>query len=50
MDMYLSKLAKYFPDELPGEASLAGWVDADMFVTGLRLAGRDLTRTGSSRT
>ena len=45
MDKYLKELAKYFPGELPGEASLAGWVDADMFVTGLRLAGRDLTRT-----
>ena len=45
MDLYLSELAKYFPDELPGEASLAGWIDADMFVTGLRLVGRDLTRS-----
>ena len=45
MDLYLAELAKYFPHELPGEASLAGWVDADMFVTGLRLAGRDLTRS-----
>ncbi len=45
MDLYLSELAKYYPHDLPGEASLAGWVDADMFVTGLRLAGRDLTRT-----
>ena len=45
LDLYLSKLAKYFPGELPGEASLAGWVDADLFVTGLRLAGRDLTRS-----
>jgi ABC-type branched-subunit amino acid transport system substrate-binding protein len=45
MDLYLKELAKYDPHELPGEASLAGWVDADMFVTGLRLVGRDLTRT-----
>jgi len=45
MDLYLKQLAKYFPKELPGEASLAGWVDADMFVTGMRLVGRDLTRT-----
>jgi len=43
--LYLAELAKYFPSELPGEASLAGWVDADMFVTGLRLVGRDLTRS-----
>jgi ABC-type branched-subunit amino acid transport system substrate-binding protein len=46
MDLYLRELAKYFPHELPGEASLAGWVNADLFVTGLRLAGRDLTRKG----
>ena len=45
MDLYLAELAKYFPRELPGEASLAGWVDADMFVTGLRLAGHDATRS-----
>jgi hypothetical protein len=44
MDLYLKELAKYYPHDLPGEASLAGWVDADMFVTGLRLVGRDLTR------
>jgi hypothetical protein len=45
MDLYLRELAKYYPNDLPGEASLAGWVDADMFVTGLRHVGRDLTRT-----
>jgi len=45
LDLYLKELAKYYPSDLPGEASLAGWVDADMFVTGLRLVGRDLTRT-----
>ncbi len=27
-----------------GEASLAGWISAAMFVRGLKLAGRDLTR------
>ncbi len=45
MELYLRELAKYYPHDLPGEASLAGWVDADMFVTGLRMVGRDLTRT-----
>jgi ABC-type branched-subunit amino acid transport system substrate-binding protein len=45
MALYLRELAKYYPKDLPGEASLAGWVDADMFVTGLRMVGRDLTRT-----
>jgi branched-chain amino acid transport system substrate-binding protein len=46
MDLYLRELAKYFPKDLPGEASLAGWIDADMFVDGLRLVGRDVSRTG----
>ena len=45
LDEYLVELAKYFPKELPGEASLAGWVDADMFVTGLHLVGPDISRT-----
>jgi len=45
MDLYLKELARYFPKELPGEASLAGWIDADMFVEGLRLIGRDVSRT-----
>lgn len=45
MDLYLRELARYFPGELPSEASLAGWIDADLFVKGLRMVGRDLTRT-----
>jgi hypothetical protein len=45
MALYLAELKRYFPKDLPSEASLAGWVDADMFVTGLRLAGRDVTRS-----
>jgi ABC-type branched-subunit amino acid transport system substrate-binding protein len=45
MDLYLKELARYFPKDLPGEASLAGWIDADMFVEGLRLIGRDVSRT-----
>ena len=45
MARYLTELAKYYPGELPSEASLAGWVDADLFVTGLRMIGRDVTRT-----
>ena len=44
MDLYLKEMKRYYPGELPGEASLAGWVDADMFVTGLRMIGSDVTR------
>ncbi len=44
IDRYLTELAKYFPGDRPGEASLAGWIDADMFVTGLHMIGRDVSR------
>lgn len=45
IDQYLTELAKYDPGELPGEASLAGWVNAATFVAGLKMLGRDVTRT-----
>jgi branched-chain amino acid transport system substrate-binding protein len=44
MALYLRELKRYFPGDLPGEASLAGWTSADMFVTGLRAIGPDVTR------
>jgi branched-chain amino acid transport system substrate-binding protein len=45
LDEYLKELAKYFPGEQPSEASIAGWVNADLFVTGLRMIGRNVSRT-----
>jgi len=45
MALYLRELERYFPSDLPSEASLAGWVSAEMFVDGLRAIGRDVTRT-----
>jgi hypothetical protein len=30
---------------MPSEASLAGWTSADLFVTGLRAIGHDVTRS-----
>lgn len=41
---YLAQMQRYFPHAAVGGASLAGWISAAMFVKGLRLAGRDLTR------
>ena len=49
LDSYLTQLAKYFPGEQPSEASLAGWVNADLFVTGLKMLGHDVTRTAAHR-
>ncbi len=45
MALYLKEMHRYFPTEQPSEPSLAGWVSAEMFVTGLRMVGRDLTRS-----
>jgi branched-chain amino acid transport system substrate-binding protein len=44
MALYLRELKKYYPNDLPSEASLAGWVSAEMFVDGLRKIGRNVTR------
>jgi len=45
MDRFLAMLQRYAPGTVPSEAALAGWTSADLFVTGLRAVGRDLTRT-----
>ncbi|MGH9128237.1 MAG: ABC transporter substrate-binding protein [Acidimicrobiales bacterium] len=44
LSQYLSQLKRYFPHSQVSEASVAGWVSAAMFVKGLDLAGRNLTR------
>jgi ABC-type branched-subunit amino acid transport system substrate-binding protein len=48
MALYLRELAKYFPNDTPNEASMAGWINADLFVTGLRKLGPHATPTRSS--
>jgi ABC-type branched-subunit amino acid transport system substrate-binding protein len=45
MASYLKDMEKYFPNTLPSEASLDGYLSADLFVKGLKMAGRNLTRT-----
>jgi substrate-binding family protein len=44
MALYLNELHKYFPGEEPSEPSLAGWMSAAMFSSGLRQIGHDVTR------
>jgi branched-chain amino acid transport system substrate-binding protein len=45
MQKFLSQLHAKFPDAKPAEVRLAGWLNADLFVQGLKAAGPDLTRT-----
>jgi ABC-type branched-subunit amino acid transport system substrate-binding protein len=45
MDRFEWALRRYVPGNPPSEAALAGWTSADLFVTGLRAIGRDVTRT-----
>lgn len=46
IDAFSAALAKYAPrGVLPSTPALAGWVSADLFVTGLRAIGTDVTRT-----
>lgn len=47
MAMYLRELAKYFPNDTPNEASMAGWINADLFVTALRKLGPHTAPTRS---
>jgi len=44
MDRFEAALKRYAPGNPPSEAALAGWTSADLFVTGLRAIGRDVTR------
>lgn len=48
MALYLKELAKYFPQDTPNEASMAGWINADLFVTGLRALGPHAAPTRSA--
>jgi ABC-type branched-subunit amino acid transport system substrate-binding protein len=44
MALYLKELHKYFPADEPSEPSVAGWISAEMFCTGLKMIGHDVTR------
>jgi ABC-type branched-subunit amino acid transport system substrate-binding protein len=45
MDQFETMLARYARGNAPSEAALAGWTSADLFVSGLRAIGRDVTRS-----
>jgi len=45
VDQFQAMLKRYAPGTLPSEAALAGWTSADLFVSGMRAVGRDLTRS-----
>ncbi len=45
MDQFQAMLKRYAPGTAVSEAAFAGWTSADLFVTGLRAIGRDVTRT-----
>ncbi len=45
MDLFEKMLKKHFPRTMPSETALAGWTSAALFVQGLRMVGRRLTRS-----
>ena len=45
MDKFEAAMRRYQPSTPLSEAALAGWTGADLFVTGLRAVGRDLSRS-----
>ena len=45
MQQFLSELHQHFPQDQPSEVELAGWINANLFVDGLKAVGRNLTRT-----
>ncbi len=49
MARFLRVMHTYFPNELPNEVALAGWLDAQLFVRGLRAVGRHVTRSALVR-
>lgn len=44
LTQFLNEMKKRKPNTKISEVVLAGWVNADLFVTGLKAAGKDLTR------
>jgi branched-chain amino acid transport system substrate-binding protein len=45
MQQFLAEMHKRFPNDQISEVQLAGWLSANMFVDGLKAAGKDVTRT-----
>ncbi|MHB8287887.1 MAG: ABC transporter substrate-binding protein [Acidimicrobiales bacterium] len=49
MERFLAVMHHYYPNELPNQVALAGWLNAQLFVKGLRAVGRHLTRSALVR-
>jgi branched-chain amino acid transport system substrate-binding protein len=45
MQQFLQQMSTDFPHDQVSEVELAGWIDATMFVDGLKAVGHNLTRT-----
>ena len=45
MQQFLAQMHKDFPNDQISEVELAGWISANMFVDGLKAAGKDVNRT-----
>jgi len=44
METYIREMQKYQPSSTYDEVALDGWISADLFVTGLKAVGRNLTQ------
>jgi len=44
LDAYIQQMNKYEPQNTYNETAMTGWISADLFVTGLKRVGRDLTQ------
>jgi ABC-type branched-subunit amino acid transport system substrate-binding protein len=45
LDAFIKMMSRYKPGRPLSQPALAGWVNADLFVKGLRMIGKDVTRT-----
>ena len=44
MQTFLREMKKRYPNQAISDVVLAGWINADLFVTALKAAGKDVTR------
>jgi hypothetical protein len=44
MENYIDEMQKYQPSSTYDEVALASWISAALFVSGLKIVGRDLTQ------
>ena len=44
LENYIQQMQKYQPQDTYNDTAMTGWISADLFVTGLRMVGRNLTQ------